>query len=103
MKDNFSQFEKNILGPDKLTENVDENTYTISPKSFWQSHINAPDGLLLQQVMREANIKQDEIVWDLYGGVGLFTLPISKLIGKNGQVHLIEMNDTCIEDANIMF
>jgi len=99
---NVSQFEKSILGPDKLTENVDKNTYTISPKSFWQSHINAP-GLLLQQVMKEANIKQDEIVCDLYGGVGLFTLPISKLIGKNGQVHLIEMNDTCIEDANIMF
>ena len=99
---NVSQFEKNILGPDKLTENVDKNTYTITPKSFWQSHINAPS-LLLQQVMREANIKQDEIVCDLYGGVGLFTLPISKLIGKNGQVHLIEMNDTCIEDANIMF
>ena len=99
---NVSQFENNILGPDKLTENVDKNTYTISPKSFWQSHINAPS-LLLQQVMREANIKQDEIVCDLYGGVGLFTLPISKLIGKNGQVHLIEMNDTCIEDANIMF
>ena len=99
---NVSQFEKSILGPDKLTENVDKNTYTISPKSFWQSHINAP-GLLLQQVMTEANIQQDEIVCDLYGGVGLFTLPISKLIGKNGQVHLIEMNDTCIEDANNMF
>ena len=99
---NVSQFEKSIHGPDKLTENVDKNTYTISPKSFWQSHINAP-GLLLQQVMKEANIQQDEIVCDLYGGVGLFTLPISKLIGKNGQVHLIEMNDTCIEDANNMF
>ena len=93
---NVSQFEKSILGPDKLTENLDKITYTISPKSFWQSHINAP-GLLLQQVMKEANIQQDEIVCDLYGGVGLFTLPVSKLIGKNGQVHLIEMNDTCIE------
>ena len=99
---NISQFNKSIIGPEKLTENVDNNEYTISPKSFWQSHINAPD-LLLQQVMTEANIQQDEIVCDLYGGVGLFTLPISKLIGKNGQVHLIEMNDTCIEDANNMF
>ena len=99
---NISQFNKSIIGPEKLTENVDNNEYTISPKSFWQSHINAP-GLLLQQVMKEANIQQDEIVCDLYGGVGLFTLPISKLIGKNGQVHLIEMNNTCIKDANIMF
>ena len=77
-------------------------TYTISPKSFWQSHKNAPS-LLLQQVIRDTDIKQNEIVCDLYGGVGLFTLPISKLIGKNGQVHLIEMDETCIKDANIMF
>tara|TARA_B100001059_G_scaffold234012_1_gene275421 strand:+ start:286 stop:1458 length:1173 start_codon:yes stop_codon:yes gene_type:complete len=99
---NISQFNKSIIGPDKLTENVDKNEYTISPKSFWQSHINAPS-LLLQQVIKDADIQQDQIVCDLYGGVGLFTLPISKLIGKNGQIHLIEMNDTCIEDANIMF
>ena len=99
---NISQFNKSIIGPEKLTENVDNNEYTISPKSFWQSNINDP-GLILQQVIKEANIQQDEIVCDLYGGVGLFTLPISKLIGKNGQVHLIEMNDTCIEDANNMF
>ncbi len=99
---NISQFNKSIIGPDKLTENVDKNEYTISPKSFWQSHINAPS-LLLQQVIKNADIQQDQIVCDLYGGVGLFTLPISKLIGKNGQIHLIEMNDTCIEDANIMF
>ena len=99
---NISQFNKSIIGPDKLTENVDKNEYTISPKSFWQSHINAPR-LLIQQVIKDADIQQDQIVCDLYGGVGLFTLPISKLIGKNGQIHLIEMNDTCIEDANIMF
>ena len=99
---NISQVNKSIIGPDKLTENVDKNEYTISPKSFWQSHINAPS-LLLQQVIKDADIQQDQIVCDLYGGVGLFTLPISKLIGKNGQIHLIEMNDTCIEDANIMF
>ena len=99
---NISQFNKSIIGPDKLTENVDKNEYTISPKSFWQSHINAPS-LLLQQVIKDADIQHDQIVCDLYGGVGLFTLPISKLIGKNGQIHLIEMNDTCIEDANIMF
>ena len=99
---NISQFNKSIIGPDKLTENVDKNEYTISPKSFWQSHINAPR-LLIQQVIKDADIQQDQIVCDLYGGVGLFTLPISKLIGKNGQIHLIEMNDTCIEDANNMF
>ena len=99
---NVSQFKKSISGPDKLTENVDDYEYTISPKSFWQSHKNAPS-LLLQQVISNANIKKDEVVCDLYGGIGLFTLPISKLVGNNGQVHLIEMDRTCIQDANIMF
>ena len=99
---NVSKFEKSISGPDKLTENVDEYEYTISPKSFWQSHKNAPS-ILLQQVISNANIKKDHVVCDLYGGVGLFTLPISKLVGNNGQVHLIEMDRNCIQDANIMF
>ena len=62
---NISQFEKSILGPDKLTENVDKNEYTISPKSFWQSHKNAPS-LLLQQIIRDSDIKQDEIICDLF-------------------------------------
>ncbi len=99
---NVSQLEKSISGPDKLTENIDDYEYTISPKSFWQSHKNAPS-ILLQQVISNANIKKDDVVCDLYGGVGLFTLPISKLVGNNGQVHLIEMDRTCIQDANIMF
>ena len=99
---NISQFEKSISGPNKLTENVNDYEYTISPKSFWQSHKNAPS-ILLQQVISNANIKKDDVVCDLYGGVGLFTLPISKLVGNNGQVHLIEMDRTCIQDANIMF
>ena len=71
-------------------------------KSFWQSHKNAPL-LLVQQILKFANVKRGEKICDLYGGVGLFTLPISKLIGENGEVHLIEMNSTCIEDATKMF
>mgnify|MGYP003325820899 CR=1 FL=1 len=50
-----------------------------------------------------ANIKEGERVCDLYGGVGLFTLPISKILGENGEVHLIEVNRVCIDDATEMF
>ena len=99
---NISQLGKNISGPDKLNEVVDDNKYYISPKSFWQSHKNAPH-LILEQVLKFANIKEGERICDLYGGVGLFTLPISKILGKNGEVHLIEVNKVCIADANEMF
>jgi tRNA/tmRNA/rRNA uracil-C5-methylase (TrmA/RlmC/RlmD family) len=99
---NISQLGKNISGSDKLKEVVDDNKYYISPKSFWQSHKNAPQ-IILEQVLKFANIKEGEKICDLYGGVGLFTLPISKILGDNGEVHLIEMNRTCIVDANEMF
>ena len=99
---NISQLGKNISGPDKLNEVVDDNKYYISPKSFWQSHKNAPE-FILEQVLKFANIKEGERVCDLYGGVGLFTLPISKILGENGEVHLIEVNKVCIADATEMF
>lgn len=99
---NISQLGKNLSGLDKLKEVVDDNKYYISPKSFWQSHKNAPH-IILEQVLKFANIKAGQRICDLYGGVGLFTLPISKILGGNGEVHLIEMNRTCITDANEMF
>ena len=99
---NITQLGKNISGPDKLNEIVDDNKYYISPKSFWQSHKNAPH-IILEQVLKFANFQKGERVCDLYGGVGLFTLPISKILGENGEVHLIEMNRACIDDAKEMF
>jgi len=39
----------------------------------------------------------------LYGGVGLFTAPILKIIGKVGEIHLIESNSRCIKDAKKIF
>ena len=98
----ISHLGKKISGSDKLQEVVRDNKFNISPQSFWQSHKSAP-GIILEQVLKFANIKKGERVCDLYGGVGLFTLPISKIIGENGEVHLIETNKACIDDANEMF
>ena len=99
---NISHLGEKISGSDKLKEVVRDNKFNISPQSFWQSHKSAP-GIILEKVLKFANIKKGERVCDLYGGVGLFTLPISKIIGENGEVHLIETNRTCIDDANEMF
>jgi tRNA/tmRNA/rRNA uracil-C5-methylase (TrmA/RlmC/RlmD family) len=99
---NISRLGKTISGTDELKEVVDNNTYVISPKSFWQSHKNAPQ-LLLQQVIKYADIKSGDKVCDLYGGAGLFTSPIANLIGYNGEVHLVERDNSCIKDAKKMF
>ena len=99
---NITQSGKIILGSGKLKEIVGENNYIVSPNSFWQSHINAPY-LLLQKVIQYAGIKLGDTVCDLYGGVGLFTASISKLIGDTGKIHLIERDNYCIQDAKKMF
>ena len=99
---NVNRSGKTILGLDELKEVVEENTYIISPKSFWQSHINAPS-LLVQKVIKYADIKLGDRVCDLYGGVGLFTAPIAKLIGETGEIHIIEKDNDCIRDAKKIF
>ena len=99
---NVNRLGKTILGSNELKEVVEDNTYIISPKSFWQSHKNAPR-LLLQQVIKYANIKLGDRVCDLYGGAGLFTASVAKLIGETGEAHIIEKNNDCIKDAKKMF
>ena len=98
----INSVKKNLSKIDQLKEVVGEETYLVSPKSFWQSHKLAPI-LLTEQVINYANIKLGNIVCDLYGGVGLFTSPISKLIGDKGEIHLIERDNDCINDAKKMF
>ena len=93
---------ENLSTLSQLKEVVGEETYLVSPKSFWQSHKLAPF-ILMEQVIRHADIKLGDIVCDLYGGVGLFTSPISKLIGEQGKVHLVERDNNCISDAKKMF
>lgn len=94
--------DKKISGPSEINEIVEGNTYNISHGSFWQSHKNAPK-ILIKKLMEFANLKLGDRVCDLYGGVGLFTAPISKAIGEVGEIHLIESNSRCIKDAKKNF
>ena len=99
---NIHRSGKNLSGPTQLNEIIGENLYNISPGSFWQSHKNAP-GILIEKVIEFTNLKLDDCVCDLYGGVGLFSVPILKKIGTTGKIHLIESDKSCIKDARKIF
>ncbi|MED5579632.1 MAG: TRAM domain-containing protein [Nitrospinota bacterium] len=99
---NINRAGRSISGPTQLHEVVEDYRYTISPESFWQSHKNAPR-ILLELAMKFMDLKSGDRVCDLYGGAGFFTLPISKNIGDAGEVHLIESDKRCIQDAKKMF
>ena len=94
--------DKKISGPSEINEVVEGNTYNISHGSFWQSHKNAPK-ILINKLIKLANFELGDRVCDLYGGVGLFTAPIVKIIGQDGEIHLIENNNRCIKDAKKIF
>ena len=99
---NVSRGKMTISGPSKLREVIDKNTYNISPQSFWQSHINAPK-TLIDLAISFMKLKPGDIVCDLYGGVGLFTMPITEKIGNHGHVHLIELSNHSTRDASKIF
>ena len=99
---NISRGKRTIDGPKKIREEVGDNIYNISPQSFWQSHTNAPS-LLSNLAIDLMKLTPGDIVCDLYGGVGLFTMPITKKIGNEGHVHLVEISNHSVRDAFKIF
>lgn len=85
-----------------IKENVDGFEFTLNPISFWQSHRAAP--ALLSSVVKEfADVKAGEHIFDLYGGVGLFTAALLNEIGPGGRITTIESDDNAITDARRNF
>jgi len=103
---NISRAGRSISGPTQLVEVVPtesgEYEYQISPQSFWQSHLNAP-ATLINKVMELIQVETGDVVCDLYGGAGLFTAALSKVVGPQGRVHLIESSARAISDAQKIF
>jgi tRNA/tmRNA/rRNA uracil-C5-methylase (TrmA/RlmC/RlmD family) len=93
---------RSISGPTQLVEKVGQFTYQISPQSFWQAHTSAP-ATLVAEVLSLLQLEPGEVVCDLYGGVGLFSAPLSAAVGARGKVHLIELDRRAIADAQKIF
>lgn len=99
---NISRGKMTVSGPKKIRELVDKNVYDISPQSFWQSHKEAPK-ILSDLAISFMKLKQGDVVCDLYGGVGLFTMPVADKVGSKGHVHMIELSNHAIRDASKIF
>lgn len=73
-------------GSDPLTERVTleghDFTYRVAAGGFWQMHRQAPIALAghaLSLVRRVLDGASSAVLWDLYSGSGLFTLPLAVL------------------------
>lgn len=78
--------------------NVRGHVFSVGPRSFWQSHRDAPH-LLLDTVLEMADAQIDDHVTDLFSGVGLFGVPLAKVVGPGGRVTAVESSPYAVRDA----
>lgn len=85
-----------ILGKETLTERIGDRTFQISPDSFFQ--VNTPMAETLLELVREyLEPRQEDVLLDGYGGVGLFGM---SLAGSVARVIEIEDNPYSFDDAH---
>jgi tRNA/tmRNA/rRNA uracil-C5-methylase (TrmA/RlmC/RlmD family) len=77
---------------------VGGHVFSVGPRSFWQSHRDAP-ALLLDTVLELADAQSDDHVTDLFSGVGLFAVPLAKVVGPGGRVIAVESSPYAVRDA----
>ena len=74
----------------------------LSQDSFWQGHIQAPQ-IMIKAVLDMCDLRLGDHIFDLYGGVGLFTSALLPVIGPGGRIDLIEGSKSATRDASHNF
>ncbi len=77
---------------------VQGHYFSVSPRSFWQSHRDAPT-MLLESVVELTGAEPGDHVVDLFSGVGLFSIPLAKQVGAAGRVTAVESSPYAARDA----
>ena len=86
-----------IYGEKYITDKIGDYTFYISPKSFFQ--VNSVQVEVLYNVLKEKlNLDQNDILFDLYSGVGTIGIFLSKFV-KN--VYGIEIEEEAVFVANL--
>ena len=78
-----------LYGPGWIEDTLCGLTFRLSPRSFYQvNHHQAQQ--LYEAAIKQANISKDDLVLDLYCGVGTITLSMAKAAGKVIGVEVVE-------------
>jgi 23S rRNA (uracil1939-C5)-methyltransferase len=96
--DTFNDLDVNVFyGKDHIIEEMEGLRFKIGPKSFYQT--NSEQAYELYKIARDfADLKGDEIVYDLYTGTGT----IANFIAKNAKKVIgVEYVPEAIEDAKV--
>ena len=85
-----------------VNQSAGDFNFTLTPESFWQSHVGAPQKLL-DVVLQFAELRNGDHLYDLYSGVGLFASGALKVVGDTGRITMIEESPAAITDAKRNF
>ncbi len=85
----------NLFGPGYITDYIGNVKYQISPLSFYQVNPVQTEKLY-GTALEYAGLAGDEVVWDLYCGIGTISLFLAQ---KAKQVYGVEIVPQAIEDA----
>lgn len=89
--------EEVLYGSGIITDKIDDLTFKISSKSFFQ--INTPQAeKLYSRAIELADIKKDDVILDAYSGIGTITLLAAK---KAKHAIGVEIVKEAVEDANV--
>lgn len=78
-----------IIGDGLVRERVGERRFRVGASGFWQVHTRAAE-VLSEVVRTELDAREGDVVWDLYGGVGLFAAVLADRVGPAGAVLSVE-------------
>lgn len=93
----LGDYEKVYHGDGYIYDQIGEYKYRISANSFFQTNTLQAQPLY-QTALDYADIKKEDIVYDLYSGAGTISLYISKFAKK---VYAIESVEPAVEDAKM--
>ena len=91
----FGEFEILLFGKPYIEEKLGDLTFEISANSFFQTNTLQGE-VLYNEVLKAANLKGDEIVFDLYCGAGSIALYLAK---KAKEVFGFEVIRSSLENA----
>lgn len=84
-----------LWGSDYIVDYIGDIKYQISPLSFYQVN-PVQTKVLYEKALEYANLKGNELVWDLYCGIGTISLFLSQ---KAKKVYGVEIVEQAIDDA----
>ncbi|MEL0011739.1 MAG: 23S rRNA (uracil(1939)-C(5))-methyltransferase RlmD, partial [Bacteroidota bacterium] len=85
----YGRIEHVLLGPGTIRDSIGEFSFTIHPKAFFQTNTQQAEALY-NVALEFAQVQADDIVYDLYCGVGTLSLYLSKVATKVVGIELVE-------------